>query len=98
MRRENLLIAICVAAAIVLLIGFVNAYLNLDIGRVQTIVFLTSLAVFSLTPFIIRRTRSIELGAGLLVLASIGPTFMQAYYQGGLQSPYLVWFVVLPVM
>ena len=97
-RRENLLIAICVAAAIVLLIGCVNAYLNLDIGRVQTIVYLTSLAVFSLTPFIIRRTRSIELGAGLLVLASIGPTFMQAYYQGGLQSPYLVWFVVLPVM
>ena len=97
-HRENLLIGICVAAAIALVIGFVNAYLNLEIGRARTIVFLTSLAAFTIAPFVIRRTHSIELGAGLLVLGAIGPIFVPAYYQGGLQSPYLIWFVVIPLL
>jgi hypothetical protein len=97
-HRENLLIGICVAAAVALVIGFVNAYLNLEIGRARTIVFLTSLAAFTVVPFVIRRTHSIELGAGLLVLGAIGPIFVPAYYQGGLQSPYLIWFVVIPVL
>ena len=97
-RRENLVIGICVMAGIALVIGFVNAYLHLDINLAQTIVFWTSLTVFAFTPFIVRRTHSVELGAGLIVLASIGPIFVPAYYQGGLQSPYLVWFVVIPVL
>ena len=97
-HRESLLIGICVAAAIALVIGFVNAYLNLEVGRARTLVFLTSLAAFTIAPFVIRRTHSIELGAGLLVLGAIGPIFVPAYYQGGLQSPYLIWFVVIPVL
>ena len=97
-HRESLLIGICVAAAIALVIGFVNAYVNLEIGRARTFVFLTSLAAFTVAPFVIRRTHSIELGAGLLVLGAIGPIFVPAYYQGGLQSPYLIWFVVIPVL
>ena len=97
-HRESLLIGICVAAAIALVIGFVNAYVNLEIGSARTAVFLTSLAAFTATPFVIRRTHSIELGASLLVLGSIGPIFVPAYYQGGLQSPYLIWFVVIPIL
>jgi len=97
-HQENLLIGICATAAVALALGFLYADLKFEIGIPQIIAFWTSLTLFIVTPFIIRRTHSIELGAGLLVLASVGPVFVPAYYQGGLQSPYLIWFVVLPTL
>ena len=89
---------IAITATVSLCAGYVYTSLRTDVELVLMLAFWGGLAGFILSSLVVYLTGSARLGAGLLVITGIGITFAPAYYEGGIRSPYAVWFMVVPLV
>lgn len=89
---------IAITATVSLCAGYVYTSLRTDVELVLMLAFWGGLAGFIFSSLVVYLTGSARLGAGLLVITGIGITFAPAYYEGGIRSPYAVWFMVVPLV
>ena len=85
-------------ATVSLCVGYAYSSYRTEIDLVRQLTFLLGLLTFVLSSLAVRLTQSAKVGAGLLVIAGIGLTLVPAYYDGGVSSPYSVWFLVVPLV
>lgn len=98
LNELKLLKGLSFAAFLALLLGGFVGSVTMDIEAGEYAAFAFSLVCFGATPWLINRTHSPALGALVLLLGAFGPVFVPAYYQEGIRSPYLLWFVVIPML
>ena len=85
-------------ATVSLCVGYAYSSYRTEIDLVRQLTFLVGLASFILSSLVVRITQSAKSGAGILVIAGIGITLVPTYYDGGVSSPYAVWFLVVPLV
>jgi PAS domain S-box-containing protein len=85
-------------ATLSLCVGYSYSSYRTEIDLVRQLTFLGGLASFVLSSVVVRLTQSAKSGAGILVIAGIGITLVPAYYDGGVSSPYAVWFLIVPLV
>ncbi len=86
------------AAAAALLVGFAVGNISIRVHPIETVAFMVALVCFLATPGVVRLTGKVPYGAMLLLFGAMGPIFVPAWFQEGIRSPYLLWFVVIPML
>jgi len=81
-----------------LCVGYFYSTTQVELDLARQIAFLFGLVAFVGSAIVTRLTGSAQWGAVLLVIAGMGITLLPAYYEGGIRSPYAVWFLVVPVL
>ena len=98
LNESKLLTGLSVGAFLALILGGIVGSLTMDVEPGEYAAFAFSLVCFGTAPWVIARTRSPAAGAMVLLIGALGPIFVPAYYQEGIRSPYLLWFVVIPML
>ncbi|HIL81307.1 MAG TPA: PAS domain S-box protein [Myxococcales bacterium] len=89
---------IAYSATVSLCVGYFYSATQVDLDLTRRVAFGFGLAGFLAAAILTRLTGSAQWGAAILVVVGIGITLLPAYYEGGLRSPYAVWFLVVPVL
>ena len=89
---------VAITATVSLCFGYVYTSLRTEIELVLMLAFYGGLAGFMLSSVVVYWTRSARLGALMLIITGVGLTFPPAYYEGGIRSPYALWFIVIPLV
>ncbi|MEE2662537.1 MAG: ATP-binding protein [Myxococcota bacterium] len=89
---------VSLAAAAALLVGFAYSSIRSDVDLVRQIAFVIGVVAFLLSSLIVRLTQSAQWAAAILVVTGMGLTLIPAYYEGGVGSPYSLWFLVIPLL
>ncbi len=97
-NEARLLKGLSFGAFLALVLGGLVGSLTMDIHTGEYAAFAFSLICFGVAPWVITRTESPAAGAMILLVGALGPIFVPAYYQEGIRSPYLIWFVVIPML
>ena len=97
-NHARLLGIISVGAFLAVIVGCVVSYLTLPVHIPVYAAFGVALVCFGAVPFVVRKTGSTSEGALLLLLGSVGPIFVPAYYQDGIRSPHLIGFAVIVML
>ena len=95
-RRFVTIVAYCAAVSLCLGYAYSATQVELDFARKMAFVF--GLCGFLLAAGVIRVTESAQWGAAILVVVGMGITLVPAYYEGGVRSPYGVWFLIVPLL
>jgi len=98
LNDSKLLTGLSFGAFIALILGGIVGSLTMDVEPGEYVAFAFSLVCFGAAPWVIARTGSPAAGATVLLVGALGPVFVPAYYQEGIRSPYLLWFVVVPML
>ncbi|MDG2335254.1 MAG: PAS domain S-box protein [Myxococcota bacterium] len=72
--------------------------MQVELDAIRRIAFVFGLLAFILSSVIVRMTNSARLGAGALVFAGMAITLVPSYFEGGVASPYSVWFLIVPLL
>jgi len=96
--QRRFIVVVSLTAAAALLIGFIYASIQSDVDLVRKIAFVFGLVAFLSASLVIRLTQSVQWAAAILVVAGIWITLIPAYYEGGVESPYSMWFLVVPLL
>lgn len=96
--QRRFLYFISITACISLCAGYLYSALHTDLDATRNITVGLGLAGFSSALLTVRLKTSITWSAGILILTGLGLTLVPAYYDGGVRSPYAVWFVVIPLV
>ena len=86
------------SATVSLCVGYLFSATQVDLDLTRRVAFGFALVGFLASVAVTRLTGSAQWGAGILVVVGMGITLIPAYYEGGLRSPYAVWFLVVPVL
>ena len=89
---------ISVVAAVSVCIGYSYSAFHTELDAVRNVAFVLSLIGFLAAAAAVRIGDSVGWGARILVVTGLGITLIPAYYDGGVRSPYVVWFVVIPLI
>ncbi len=98
LNESRLLRGLSLGAFLALVLGGLVGSLTMDLEAGEYAAFAFSLICFGAAPWVITRTGSPATGAIVLLIGALGPVFVPAYYQEGIRSPYLLWFVVIPML
>jgi len=89
---------IALAATASLSVGFIYSSSQAEVDFVRRIAFGIALVGFLLSFVVTTFGRSAQWGAAIVVITGIAITLVPAYYEGGVASPYGVWFLIVPLM
>ncbi len=81
-----------------LCVGYGYSSYRTEIDLIRQLTFLGGLVSFMLSSVVVYVTQSAKSGAGILVIAGLGITLVPAYFDGGVTSPYAVWFLIVPLV
>jgi PAS domain S-box-containing protein len=73
-------------------------YADKPVGAVMQAAFWLGLVGFLSVPVVVRLTRSVALGALIVLVALGGLIVVPAYYQGGASALFTVWFLLIPLL
>lgn len=96
--RLMLLAAITVFAVVTLSIAMAYASLYIELSPYRAGSFWIASGLFLFAPLVTRLSGSVDTGLAIALLAAMSAIVMPAYYQGGLNSVYLVWLIVIPMV
>ena len=86
------------SATLSLCIGYLYSAAHVELDPIRRWAFVFGLVGFMLSSAVVRLTQSAQIGAGFLVVAGMAITLVPAYYEGGVASPYSVWFLIVPLL
>ena len=95
-RRFVQIIALAATASLAL--GYFYSSAHLEIDFIRRTAFAIALGGFSLSFLLASFGQSAQWGAAIVVITGIAITLVPAYYEGGVASPYSVWFLIVPLM
>jgi len=96
--RLMLLVAITVFAVVSLAVAMTYASLYIELSPYRAGSFWIGTGLFLAAPLVTRLSASVDAGLAVALLAAMSAIVMPAYYQGGLNSVFLVWLVVIPMV
>jgi len=96
--RPRLVVWLGIGAALALVVGGSTVAMERQLGSIEWIGFGTALALFCSAPLVLRWTGSVLAGAVLLMSGGAISIFVPAYFSGGLQSPQVIWLLVIPIL
>jgi len=96
--RLMLLVAITVFAVVSLAVAMIYASLYIELSPYRAGSFWIGVGLFLAAPLVTRLSASVDAGLAVALLAAMSVIVMPAYYQGGLNSVFLVWLVVIPMV
>lgn len=86
------------SAALSLCVGYFYSTTQVDLDLTRRVAFGFGLVGFLTSVVVTRISGSAQWGAAILVVVGMGIILIPAYYEGGIRSPYAVWFLVVPVL
>jgi signal transduction histidine kinase/CheY-like chemotaxis protein len=94
-------IALVLASPVVILATIAPAFAQMIDGRPTPITPLLGVSIcsmFALAPFVLRWTKSPDLAGAWLLLSALVATCIPTYFQQGLDSILIVWFLAIPTV
>ena len=96
--QRRFITIISYSATASLCLGYLYSATQVELDPARKIAFVFGFCGFLLAAGVVRVSQSAQWGAAVLVVVGMGITLVPAYYEGGVSSPYAVWFLIVPLL